>query len=83
MGSPFFSPFWLANCSTRSKDNTEKFRNDLNKEHKTTKSILQTEKNNLLSFLDIKISRGNDKIVSSVYRKPKFSGIFTNFENLE
>ena len=32
-------------------------------------------------FLDIKISRENNKFVTSVYRKPTFTGVFTNFES--
>ena len=41
----------------------------------------EIEENGLLSFLDIKISRENNKFVTSVYRKPTFSGVFTNFES--
>ena len=41
----------------------------------------EIEENGLLSFLDIKISCENNKFVASVYRKPTFSGVFTNFEN--
>ena len=37
--------------------------------------------NRSLSFLDIKISRENNKLMTSVYCKPTFSGIFTNFES--
>ena len=33
----------------------------------------------MLSFEDIKISRENKKFVTSVYRKPTFTGVFTNF----
>ena len=32
-----------------------------------------------MSFLDIKISRDNNKFTTSVYRKLTFSGVFTNF----
>ena len=32
-----------------------------------------------LSLLDVKVCRQNDKFVTSVYRKPTFSGIFTNY----
>ena len=39
--------------------------------------------NNLLSFLDIKIVRGNNEFTTSVYRKPTFSGVFTNFESFK
>ena len=34
-----------------------------------------------LSFLDTKISRENNEFVTSVYRKPTFNGVFTNFES--
>ena len=34
-----------------------------------------------LSFVDIKISRENNKFVTSVYGKPTFSGVFTNFKS--
>ena len=37
--------------------------------------------NNSLSFLDIKIVRENNKFTASVYYKPTFSGVFTNFES--
>ena len=36
---------------------------------------------NSISFLDIKITRENNKFMTSVYRKPTFSGVFTNFES--
>ena len=45
-----------------------------------TKFTLEIEKNGLLSFLDITITHENNKFVS-VYRKPTFSGVFTNFES--
>ena len=41
----------------------------------------EIEMNNWLSFLDIKIVRENNKFTISVYRKPSFSGVFTNFES--
>ena len=65
----------------RSKDHVEKFRNYLNKQHKNKKFTSEIEENGSLSFLDIKISRENNKFVTSVYRKPTFSGVFTNFES--
>ena len=34
-----------------------------------------------LSFLDVKICGKNGKFVTSVYRKPTFSGVFTNYES--
>ena len=35
----------------------------------------------MLSFLDITITCENNKFVTSVYHKPTFSGVFTNFES--
>ena len=37
--------------------------------------------NNSLSFLDINIVRDNNKFTTSVYRKPIFSDVLTNFES--
>ena len=65
----------------RSKDHVEKFRNYLTKQHKNIKFTSEIEENSSLSFLDIKISRENNKSVTSVYRKPTFRGVFTNFES--
>ena len=41
----------------------------------------EIEKNGSLSFLDITITRENNKFATLVYRKPTFSGIFTNFRS--
>ena len=65
----------------RTKDHVEKFKNYLNKQHKNIKFTLEIEENGSLSFLDITITRENNKFVTSVYCKPTFSGIFTNFES--
>ena len=34
-----------------------------------------------MSFLDVKIIRQKDRFTTSVYRKPTFSGIYTNFDS--
>ena len=39
----------------------------------------RTENENSISFLDIKITRDNNKFMTSVYHKPTFSRVFTNF----
>ena len=61
------------------KRHIEKFRNYLNRQHKNIRFTSETESENSMSFLDIKISRDNNKFKTSVYRKPTFSGVFTNF----
>ena len=65
----------------RSKHHIEKFRSYLNRQHKNIKFTSETENENSISFLDIKITRDNNKFMTSVYRKPTFSGVFTNFES--
>ena len=70
----------------QSKDHVEKFSNYLNKQHKKNKiyirkSTSEIEENSSLSFLEIKIRRENNKLVTSVYRKPTFSGVSTKFES--
>ena len=65
----------------QTKDHVEKFKNYLNKQHKNIKFTSEIEENGSLSFLDITITRENNKFVTSVYRKPTFSGVFTNFES--
>ena len=63
------------------KNNVKKFKNYLNKQYKDIKFTLEIEKNGSLSFLDIIITHENNKFVTSVYRKPSFSGGFTNFKS--
>ena len=65
----------------RTKDHVEKFKNYLNKQHKNIKFTSQIEENGSLSFLDITITCENYKFLTSVYHKPKLSGVFTNFES--
>ena len=59
----------------------EKFKYYLNLQHANIKFTPETEMNNSLSFLDMKIVRENNKFTTSVYHKPTFSGVFTNFES--
>ena len=65
----------------RSTEHAEKFKNYLNKQHKIISFTSEMEQNGSLSFIDIKISREKTRFVTSVYRKPTFSGVFTNSES--
>ena len=42
---------------------------------------IEIEKENKLSFLDIEVIREQDKFTTTVYRKPTFSGVYSNFES--
>ena len=64
-----------------SKHQIEKFRNYLNRQHKNIKFTSETENENSISFLDIKITSDNNKFMTSVYRQPTFRGVFTNFRS--
>ena len=64
---------------SRSKEHIEKFHLYLNCQHPNIKFTTDIEENNSISFLDIKINRDNNRFLTSVYRKPTFSGVFTNF----
>ena len=54
----------------QTKDHVEKFKNSLNKQHKNIKFTSEIQENGSLSFLDITLTRENNKFVTSVYRKP-------------
>ena len=59
----------------------EKFHLYLNCQHANIKFTSKIEENNSISFLDIKINRDSNRFLTSVYRKPTFSGVFTNFDS--
>ena len=63
------------------KHQIKKFQNYLNRQHKNIKFTSDAENENSISCLDIKITRDNNKFMTSVYRKPTFSGVFTNFDS--
>ena len=64
-----------------SKEHLLSFVDYMNKQHKCIKFTSETEKNNTFSFLDINITRQNNQLKTSVYRKPNFSGVFTHYES--
>ena len=43
---------------------------------------IENEKDNRMSFLDVNIICEKDKVITSVYCKPTFSGIYTHFDSL-
>ena len=49
-------------------------------QHWTIKFTVEHEENSL-AFFDTKIFRDSGKFQTSVYRKPTFSGVLTNFES--
>ena len=57
-----------------------KFLNEMSFQHWTIKFTVEHEENSL-AFFDTKFFRDNGKFQTSVYRKPTFSGVLTNFES--
>ena len=41
---------------------------------------METERQNKFSFLDIEVIRKQGKLSTTIYRKPTFSGVYSNFE---
>ena len=64
----------------RCPDHVKPFLDYLNSQHNSIKFSSETEVNNTLPFLDVLIERNNG-FSTSIYRKPTFSGLFTNFDS--
>ena len=54
--------------------------NYINTKHPSIKCTSEFEKNESFPFLDVKITRSNNQLVTSVFRKATFSGAFTNIK---
>ena len=84
---PEFKPVFYRRCVDyifvlfKSTDHLVKYRNYFHTCHPNMSFSFAEEKNGKMPFLDVQISRGNGKIVTTVYHKPTFSGIYTHFES--
>ena len=65
-----------------SQEQLKKFTEYINTKYSNIKFTLKLEHNNILLFVDVKICCENNKLTISVYIKPTFSGVFTNFKCL-
>ena len=64
-------------CQSHLKD----FVNYMNTKHPNIKFSSEFEQNNFFSFLDVKITRRSNQLITSVFCKATFSGVFTNFKS--
>ena len=55
----------------------------LNAKHQNITFTKETELNNKLSFLDITITKANNKFETSIFRKPTFTGLAMNYLSSE
>ena len=69
--------FCLFKCET----DAERFLTFLNRQHPNIKFTIEKEKNNQLPFLDILNDSSSNKFVTSVYRKPTYTGLLTNYNS--
>ena len=65
----------------KSNDHLKYFQDFLNSYHINMSLSMETEKENKLSFLDVEVIREQGKFTTTVYRKPTFSGVYSNFES--
>ena len=65
----------------RSLNHVPLFLKYLNQQHPNITFTSEVERDRKLPFLDIDISRSQGKFSTSVYRKPTFTGLFTNFHS--
>ena len=64
-----------------SSESADSFREYMSSKHQNINLIVEKENVGSLSFLDVRICRKNGKFVTTIYRKPRFSGVFTNYES--
>ena len=65
----------------KNRDHVEKFLRYIDCRHRNIKFTCEEEKNNKISLLDISISRNNNALETSIFRKPTLSGVYTNFNS--
>jgi hypothetical protein len=53
----------------------------MNSKHPNMHFTSESESNNTIPFLDVFITRVGSNFITSVYRKPTFSGVYTNFNS--
>ena len=63
------------------KDHVKKFLRYMNSRHRNIQFTCEEESNDKISFLDISITRSKNKLVTSLYRKKTFSGIYMNYNS--
>ena len=57
------------------------FMNYMNKQHRNMNFTSENEADESLPFLDVFVTRTQTCFLTSVYRKPTFSGVYTNFDS--
>ena len=66
-------------CLFDSENHVQEFLSYLNSRHPNMNFTFENENDNYMPFLDVKVIRTDGSFITSVYRKPTFSGVYTNF----
>ena len=66
----------------KSSESADLFSKYISSKYQNINFTVEKENVGSFSLLDVKICRKNGKFVTSNYRKPTFSGVFTNYESL-
>ena len=59
----------------------EKFLNYLNSKHRNIRLTCEKEHNNSMPLLDVLITRNSNGFKASMYHKPMFNGVYSNFNS--
>ena len=65
----------------KAKDHVKNFLRYMNSRHPNIKFTCEEENDNKISFLDISITRTENKFTMSIFRKKMFSKIYLNFHS--
>ena len=65
----------------KTEEHVRPFFEYLNSRHRNITFTFEKECEGKISFLDVSVSREKGKFVTSVYRKPTFSGVFSSFKS--
>ena len=67
--------------SFKSRSDALKFFDTLNRLHSSLSFTMEEESNGQLPFLDVLVERGDSSFLTSVYRKPTFTGLYLNWHS--
>ena len=65
----------------KSENDVKKFHKYIGSRHKNMAFTFEIENENSLPFLDVLVIREDNKLLTSLYRKPTFSGLYSNFSS--
>ena len=64
------------------ESHVDKFQQFLNQQHDNITFTVEKEENGRLPFLDVDVTKTDNAFVTGTYRKPTFSGVYSNYRSL-